>query len=53
MFLKCSWFCLIMLILYFHYTDNIYDSDDIPISELVLKHKAKAYEKEESLDGEQ
>ena len=42
-----------MLLLYFHYTDNSYDSDDIPISELVIKRKAKAYEEEESLDNEQ
>ena len=40
-----------MLLLYLHYTDNSYDSDDdIPISELVLKRKSKAYEEEESLD---
>ena len=54
MFLKNSWFCFIMLLLYFRYTDNSYDSDDdIPISQLVLKRKAKAYEEEESLDDEQ
>ena len=53
MFLKISWFFFIMLLLYFHYTDNSYDSNDIPISELALKRKAKAYEEEESLDDEQ
>ena len=54
MFLKCSWFCFIMLLLYVHYTDKSYDSnDDIPISQLVLKRKTKAYEEEESLDDEQ
>ena len=54
MFLKCSWFCFIMLLLYFHYTDKSYDrNDDIPISQLVLKRKAKAYEEEEMLDDEQ
>ena len=43
-----------MLVLYFHYTDKSYDSnDDIPIPHLVLKRKAKAYEEEESLDDEQ
>ena len=53
MFLKCSWFCFIMLLLYFHYTDKSYDSDDIPLSELVLKRKAEAYEEEEILEDEQ
>ena len=53
MFLKCSWFCFIMFILYFHYIDKSYDSDDIPLSELVLKRKAKAYEEEEILEDEQ
>ena len=53
MFLKCSWFCFIMFILYFHYIDKSYDSDDIPLSELVLKLKSKAYEEEEILEGEQ
>ena len=54
MFLKCSWFCFIMLLSYFHYTDNSHDSDvDILIYQLVLKRKAKAYEEEESLDDEQ
>ena len=54
MFLKCSWFCFVMLLLYVHYTDKSYDSDDdTPISQLVLKRKANAYEEEESLDDEQ
>ena len=53
MFLKCSWFCFIILILYFHYTDNSYDSDDIPLPELVLMRKAKSYEEEEILEDEQ
>ena len=53
MFLKCSRFCFIMLLLYFHYTDNSYDIDDIPLPELVLKRKEKAYEEEEILDNEQ
>ena len=43
-----------MLLLYVRYTDKSYDSnDDITISQLVLKRKAKAYEEEESLDDEQ
>ena len=42
-----------MLILYFHYTDNSYDSDDIPLYKLVLKRNAKAYEEEEILEDEQ
>ena len=53
MCLKCSWFCFIMLLLYFHYTGNIYDSDDIPLSQLVLKRKSEAYEEEEILEDEQ
>ena len=53
MFLICSWFCFVILLLYFHYTDNSYDSDDIPLSELVLKRKAEAYEKKEILEDEQ
>ena len=42
-----------MILLYFHYTDNSYDSDDIPLSELVLKRKAEAYEEEEILEDGQ
>ena len=42
-----------MLLLYFHYIDNSYDIDDIPLSELVLKRKAKAYEEKEILEDEQ
>ena len=42
-----------MLLLYFHYTDNSYDRDDIPLSNLVLKCKAEAYEEEENLEDEQ
>ena len=53
MFLKCSWFCFIMLLLYFHYTDKSYDSDDnIPISQLVLKRKALDDEQEEDEEEE-
>ena len=48
MFLKCSSFCFIVLLLYFHYTDNSYYSYDyIPISQLVLKRKALNDEQEE------
>ena len=39
-----------MIILYFHYIDNSYDSDDIPLSQLGLKRKAEAYEEEEILE---
>ena len=42
-----------MILLYFHYTDNSYDSDDIPLSQLVLKRKAKVYKEEEILEDEQ
>ena len=53
MLLKCSWFCFIMLLLYFHYTDKSYDSDDnITISQLVLKLKALDDEQEEDEEEE-
>ena len=42
-----------MLLLYFHYTDNSYDSHDIPLSQLVLNHKSEAYEEEDILEDEQ
>ena len=42
-----------MLLLYFHYIDNSYDSDYIPLSGLVCKRKARAYEEEEILKDEQ
>ena len=53
MILVCSLYCFIMLLLYFHYTDNSYGSDDIPLSQLVLKHKAEAYEEDKILEDEQ
>ena len=54
MFLKCPWLYFIAPLLYVHYIDKSYDSnDDIPISQLVLKRKAKVGEEEESLDDEQ
>ena len=42
-----------MLLLYFHYTYNSYNSNDIPLSWLVLKRKAEAYEEDEILEDEQ
>ena len=51
--LICSCYFFIMILLYFHYTDNSYDSDDIPLSQLVLKRKAEAYEEDEILEDEQ
>ena len=39
-----------MLILCFQYKDNSYNSDDIPLAQLVLKRKAEAYEEDESLE---
>ena len=53
MFLMCSCYCFIMIILYFHYTDNSYNSDDIPLYQLVIKRKAEAYEEDEILEDEQ
>ena len=42
-----------MLLLYFYHTDSIYNSNDIPLSQLVLKRKAEAYEEDEILEDEQ
>ena len=53
MFLKCSWFCFIMLLLYFHYTDNSYDSNEITLSKLVLKRKSELNEEDEILEDDQ
>ena len=53
MFLIFSCYCFIMLLLYFHYTDNIYDSDDISLAQLVIRRKAEAYDEDEILEDEQ
>ena len=42
-----------MLLLYFHYTYNSYDSNDIPLTQLVLKRKAEVYDEDEILEYEQ
>ena len=42
-----------MILLYFHYTDNSYDSNDTPLSQLFLKRKAEAYEEDEIMEDEQ
>ena len=42
-----------MLLLYFHYTDNSYDSNYIPLAQLVLKRKAEVYEEDEIWEDEQ
>ena len=53
MILVCSCYCFIMLLLYCHYTDNSYDSDDIPLTQLVLNRKSESNEKDEILEDEQ
>ena len=42
-----------MIILYFHYTENSYDSNDIPLTQLVLKHKSELNEEDDILEHEQ
>ena len=42
-----------MLLLHFHYKDNSYYSDDVPLYKLVQNRKAKAYEEEEFWEDEQ
>ena len=42
-----------MLILYFHYIYNSYDSDDIPLTQLVLKRKSELNEEDEILEDKQ
>ena len=42
-----------MLLLYFYYTDNSYDSDDISLSQFVLKRTSDAYEEDKILEDEQ
>ena len=53
MFMICSCYCFIMLILCFQYKDNSYDSDDNPLSQFVLNSKAEVYEEDEILEDEQ
>ena len=40
-----------MLLLYFQYADNSYDSKDIHLAQFVLKCKVEAYEEDEILEG--
>ena len=42
-----------MLLLYFHYTDNIYDSGDIHLTQVVLKPKSELNEDDRILEDEQ
>ena len=52
--LQISWcYYFIIIILYFHYTDNSYDRDDIPLTQFVLKRKTEFYEEDEILEDEQ
>ena len=42
-----------MLLLYFHYTENSYDSNDIPLTQLVIKLKSELNEEDEISEDEQ
>ena len=42
-----------MLLLYFHYIDNSYDSDDIPLTQFFLKRKSELNEEDEISEDEQ
>ena len=50
MFLICWCYYLIMLLLYFHFTENSYYSNDIPLIQLVLKRKSELNEEDEILE---
>ena len=41
-----------MLLLYFHFTENSYDSNDIPLIQLVLKRKSELNEEDEILEDD-
>ena len=53
MTLICSCYCFIMILLYFHYTDNSYDSADILLTQFFLKPKSELNEEDEILEDEQ
>ena len=53
MIMVCSCYCFIMLLLYCHYTDNSYNSDDITLTQLFLNRKSESNEKDEILEDEQ
>ena len=42
-----------MLPLYFNYIDSSYDSDDTPLTKLVLKSKSESNEEDKVLEDEQ
>ena len=42
-----------MLLLYFHYIDNSYDSNDIPLTQFFLKRKSELNEEDEISEDEQ
>ena len=42
-----------MILLYFHYTENSYDSNDIPLTQLVIKLKSEFNKEDEILEDEQ
>ena len=42
-----------MIILYFHYTENSYDSNDISLTQLVLKHKSELNEEDKISEDEE
>ena len=39
-----------MILLYFHYTDNSYNNDDITLTRLVLKRKSELNKEDEILE---
>ena len=53
MIMICSCYCFIMLLLYFHFTYNSYNSNDIPLTQLVLKRKSESNEEDGILEDEQ
>ena len=48
--LLCFHYDYFMLLLYLHYTENSYDSNDITLTQLVLKCKSESYEGDEILE---
>ena len=53
MLLICWCYCFIMLILYLHYKDKGYNSNDIPLTQVVLKRKSELNEEDEISEDEQ
>ena len=53
MFLICLCYSFIILLLNFHYTENSYNSNAIPLTQFVLKRKSNLNEEDESSENEQ